>query len=181
MFESLRPALQRAGIAFPAAWSQSADQPSHQRLAAALTTGTADTMRADFAHDHLLISAEDLSQLETPKIQALRTLLGDRDTMIVFYQKNGGARGTEVREWFLREEGRFGLTQIVTAIATHPGTLALSDDEPRLAAVHRRLWAAYAPCVADPHPAAQFFVPAYLANPAVGQQYRALYIEFRAA
>jgi hypothetical protein len=306
VFQALRPALRQCGIAFPAAWSQSQDQPSHQRLADALRAGDSGSLDPVEDCDCLLISAEDLSLLETPQIQALRGFLGDRDVTIVFHsrrwsdilpavwqerikhgfcetlpdfvtavladperigyvgfgavldryaavfgaaairivcynhvpdlarhfvrtflpdagplldtagprlnawpnrslpfeqiemvrvlnvihQRNGGTRGPEMREWFLRTERRLDISAIVDGIGAHSKTLSLADDEPTLASLHRRLWAAYASHVTDPHPEQGFFVPAnraipfadqaYLTDPAIQQQFWALYRAFRA-
>ena len=308
VFHALRPALRDAGVAFPSEWIQSEDQPSHQRLYAALTDNTADTLRTELlaqAAELLLISSEDLVYLQEPQIQSLRGFLDDAGVTIVFYcrrwseimpsvwqerikhgfsetfpqfaaaaladpnrleflqfgsvldryaavfgktslrivcynavsdlaghfmetflpeqaalleksspvleerpnrslppvqteivrvlnlihRAHEGAQGSAVREWFLRDGQRYDLTRLSGTIQAHLTTLRLSDAEPALDTIHRRLWAEYKDCVVDPHPADGFFAPVvrdipyaeprYLADPVIRDQYDALYRAFR--
>lgn len=109
----------------------------------------------------------------------------------MIHQQNGGARGPELREWFLRAAPQHDLTPIQTAIAAHQGTLPLSDEDPRLAAIHQRAWTTYGSQAVPPHPASGFFTPAnrtlpfantaYLGDPTVQQRYLSLYNAFRSA
>lgn|GEM_PF-1591607 len=109
----------------------------------------------------------------------------------LIHRAHDGAQGSAVREWFLRDGQRYDLTRLSGPIQTHLTTLRLNDAAPVLDAIHQRLWAEYRDCVVDPHPADGFFTPMsrdipyadprYLADPAIRQQYDALYGAFRAA
>ena len=107
----------------------------------------------------------------------------------LIHRSQDGAQGSAVREWFLRDGQRYDLTRLSGTIQAHLTTLRLNDAEPALDAIHRRLWAEYGDCVVDPHPADRFFAPVsrdipyaeprYLADPAIRDQYDALYRAFR--
>ena len=73
VFQALRPALRDAGVAFPARWSQSDDQPSHRTLYEALASGAMIDLREDA--DTLLLSSEDFSYLQVPQLDAFRRVL----------------------------------------------------------------------------------------------------------
>jgi hypothetical protein len=85
-----REALAERGIALPAIWEHAPGNPSHSKLVQALRDNQIDTLKAQIdaaAHGaaRVLISAEDLSNLDVPTYQKLRALLGDNNVRIVFY------------------------------------------------------------------------------------------------
>jgi hypothetical protein len=126
IFHTLRPALETEGIAFPACWSQSDDQPSHQKLYAALIAGAAGALQADFeaiAGDEVLISSEDFSYLREPHLLQLRTILGDAPVTILFYCRRWSEMLPSV--WQERIKHGFSETfpQFAAAVAKDPNRL----------------------------------------------------------
>ena len=90
-FKANRPALQQRGILYPAVWDYTAGNPSHLPLAQKLKAGDRDGLAQDFATllasgaKQVLISAEDLSNLEIPALQLLQSLVAGSAVKIVFY------------------------------------------------------------------------------------------------
>ncbi len=131
VFQALRPALAADGIAFPAGWSQSDDQPGHVKLYEALNAGDVANPKTAFdaiAADDVLISAEDLSYLHESQLVQLRTVLGDAAVRVVFYSR----RWSEILPSVWQERIKHGfsetLTQFLTAATRNPGGLDFIDS-----------------------------------------------------
>ena len=130
IFHALRPALETEGIAFPACWSQSDDQPSHYKFYAALIAGADDSLRADLeaiSADEVLISSEDLSHLQEPHLLQLRTILGDAPITILFYCRRWSEMLPSV--WQERIKHGFSETfpQFAAAVMKNPSALDFVD------------------------------------------------------
>ena len=90
-FKANRLALQQRGTIHPTMWDYTAGNPSHLPLAQKLKAGDRDGLAQDFAAllgsgaERVLISAEDLSNLDVPGVQLLQSLLAGSAARIVFY------------------------------------------------------------------------------------------------
>jgi hypothetical protein len=90
-FRAMRASLEERGIIFPEFWQLAPGNPSQLPLMQQLRDGEADLLRPRFAEllgsgaDRILLSAEDLSNLEVPALQLLHTLIGGNAVKIVFY------------------------------------------------------------------------------------------------
>jgi hypothetical protein len=90
-FKANRLALQTRGIIHPAVWDYAAGNPSHLPLAQKLKAGDRDGLAPDFATllasgaRKILLSAEDLSNLDVPAVTLLQSLLAGSAVTFVFY------------------------------------------------------------------------------------------------
>ena len=90
-FKAKRAALAERGVLLPEFWEHAPGNPSHLPLAQQLKAGQADLLQPRFDQllqsgaRKVLISAEDLSNLEVPALELLRTLLAGRPVRFVFY------------------------------------------------------------------------------------------------
>lgn len=90
-FRARRAELEARGIVFPEIWEFAPGNPSQLRLKQRLAEDRTDLLEAEFAAlrqsgaARVLISAEDLSNLESGGLALLRRLIGDDKVRIVFY------------------------------------------------------------------------------------------------
>jgi hypothetical protein len=109
--KAARDEMRARGIFMPEIWEHAPGNPSHSKLAVALREGQIRPIAAQFAAfpadaETILISAEDLSNLDVPALLALRTLIGDNPVRIVFYLR----RWTELVPSSWQESTKHGQT-----------------------------------------------------------------------
>jgi hypothetical protein len=86
-----RDALLERGVIMPEPWEHAPGNPSHSKLAQGLRDNKIDALApliASMATEgarKVLISAEDLSNLDVPMLRTLRELIGHNPVRIVFY------------------------------------------------------------------------------------------------
>jgi hypothetical protein len=90
-FKAQRAALAARGVVFPAVWEYAPGNPSHLVLAQLLKAGTTERLAGEFAAlresgaRKVLISAEDLSNLDGAAVAHLQALLAGSPVRFVFY------------------------------------------------------------------------------------------------
>ena len=90
-FRAMRAGLEQRGIVFPEFWELAPGNPSQLPLTQQLRSGKADLLRPRFAEllaggaERILLSSEDLSNLEVPALELLSTLISGNKVQIVFY------------------------------------------------------------------------------------------------
>jgi hypothetical protein len=90
-FRALRAALEERGTVFPEFWELAPGNPSQLPLTQQLRDGKLGLLRSRFAEllaggaERILLSSEDLSNLEPPALELLRTLIGGNPVQFVFY------------------------------------------------------------------------------------------------
>jgi hypothetical protein len=90
-FRAMRAALEERGIVFPEFWELAPGNPSQLPLMHQLRAGQLEQLRPRFAEllasgaERILLSSEDLSNLEPPAIELLHALIAGNKVQIVFY------------------------------------------------------------------------------------------------
>jgi hypothetical protein len=90
-FHDMHEFLAGHGVLYPKRWYISPSSPNHLPLFSRLLGGGDEQLSRDFAElnsskfQHILISAEDLSDLPIAGLDVLRVLIGNSDLTIVFY------------------------------------------------------------------------------------------------
>ncbi len=90
-FRALRAELAAHGTIFPEFWELAPGNPSHLKLTLQLRDGNNTDLAPRFAEllatgaDRVLLSSEDLSNLDTPALEKLRALIGANEVELVFY------------------------------------------------------------------------------------------------
>jgi hypothetical protein len=101
-----------------------------------------------------------------------------------------GQRGSSIRKAFLRYRDRLDLSRTEAAIAADLGEVVFDETQPFMLEVHRAVFTQYRANVVPPHLDGLFFEPrravfkaatgAFLKNPAVQAELRAVYAELAA-
>jgi len=90
-FRAMRARLEERGIVFPEFWELAPGNPSQLPLTQQLRDGKVDLLRPRFAEllaggaERILLSSEDLSNLEAPALELLHALIGGKSVQIIFY------------------------------------------------------------------------------------------------
>ena len=90
-FRAMRAGLEERGIVFPEFWQLAPGNPSQLPLTQQLRDGEVDLLRPRFEEllasgaERILLSSEDLSNLDAPALELLRSLIGGNPVKIVFY------------------------------------------------------------------------------------------------
>ncbi len=90
-FRAARARLAERGIVFPEYWELAPGNPSQLHLTQQLRDSRLDLLQPRFAEllasgaERILLSSEDLSNLEVPALERLRTLIDGQPVQIVFY------------------------------------------------------------------------------------------------
>ena len=90
-FKAQRPGMEARGILYPAKWDYAPGNPSHLPLVQALRAGDRDSLAPEFARligsgaQMILLSAEDMSNLDVAALTLLKSLMDGCPVRIVFY------------------------------------------------------------------------------------------------
>jgi hypothetical protein len=90
-FKAARPVMAARGIIYPDVWDYAPGNPSHLPLALHLKAGETARLAPEFDRllasgaERVLLSAEDLSNLDVPALEILRGLIGQNPVRVVFY------------------------------------------------------------------------------------------------
>ena len=90
-FKAQRASMQARGILYPDQWDYAPGNPSQLPLVQALRAGDRAALAPEFARliatgaEKILLSAEDMSNLEAPALELLKTLMGGCPVRVVFY------------------------------------------------------------------------------------------------
>ncbi len=89
--KAARAQMAARGIQYPSHWDYAPGNPSQLPLVQALRAGDRAALAPEFARliasgaERILLSAEDMSNLEAPALELLKSLIGGNPVLIVFY------------------------------------------------------------------------------------------------
>jgi hypothetical protein len=134
-----RPVLRDRGIYFPDFWDHAPGNAAQLPLVNHLRAGRADLLKPRFAEFHagdikmVILTAEDITNLEVPALVLLRDLIGDNPVKIVFYLRRWSELVPSSWQESVKHGHSFSLAEFTLQHISRPDSSRLLNFDLKLA------------------------------------------------